>query len=37
MLEENALPKEAPEIKVNLDAEYFKWKQEQNKEEKGED
>lgn len=33
---ESELPKEAPEIKVNLDAEYFKWKQQQN-DEKGED
>lgn len=33
--EEVVQPKEAPEIKVNLDAEYFKWKQEQKR--KGED
>lgn len=33
---ESELPKEAPEIKVNLDAEYFKWKQQQSNE-KGED
>lgn len=32
---ESELPKEAPEIKVNLDAEYFKWKQQQS-DEKGE-
>ncbi len=34
---ERGLPKETPEVKVNLDAEYFKWKQKTQKEEKRED